>query len=83
MSSYNLNSTELSFDEIDLIAGGPLPVAIGAFLASPAGAATIAAVGAVATAAIAYVTSVSSDDCTVTKSYDSAGRVVRETTVCN
>jgi hypothetical protein len=82
MNMHENLATDLSLQEIDLIAGGPLP-AVAAFFASPAGAATIAAVGAVATAAIAYVTSVSSDDCTTTKSYDSQGRVVRETHVCN
>ena len=72
---------ELSFDEIDLVEGGFLP-AIGAFLATPAGAATIAAVGAVVTAGIAYVTSTSVDDCTTKKWYNKDGNVVKIKTIC-
>jgi hypothetical protein len=74
---------ELSFDEIDEVAGGPWFVpAIPAFLATPAGAATIAAVGAVVTAGIAYVTATSIDDCVTKKWYDQDGNVVKIKTIC-
>ena len=68
---------ELSFDEIEEVGGGIVPFlpAIGAFLSSPAGIATIASAGAIATAAIAYVTSTRSDDCTTINKYDSKGRL--------
>lgn len=76
---------ELSFDEIEEVGGGPLPFlpAIGAFLSSPAGVATIASVGAVATAVVSYVTTTSTDDCTTINKYDTKGRLVYTKTTCD
>lgn len=76
---------ELSFEEIEEVVGGAVPAAFAACAASAPCAAGVAAVGtAIVSIVVAVVSSgTCSDDCTTKNTYDSNGRLVKSTTVCN